>query len=92
MTIRQILAKKIYENSYLHFDLWSVIHFVGFFWLGTQYPNRIGLVILATIIFEVFEKIASKKTPFFKESSKDTFTDVIINVVGYIAGQNFSGF
>lgn len=68
-------------------DGWSIAHFIGFFMLGVYFPNRLHLVIIGTIIFEIFEKIMSEKTPFLKESLKDTMTDIVINIVGYLIGQ-----
>tara|TARA_Y100000310_G_C20526410_1_gene736270 strand:- start:730 stop:1011 length:282 start_codon:yes stop_codon:yes gene_type:complete len=91
-TIRQLLGRRIYQSSLIHIDGWSILHFVGFFLLGVYFPNRWGLVIAGMIAFEVFENIFSGKIRFFKETTKDTVTDILLNIVGYSLGQNFMGF
>ena len=88
-TIKQFLGKKIFENRFIHIDRWSIVHFVGFFLLGIYFPNKLGLIIIGTILFEVFENIMSKRTPFFKESAKDTLSDIGFNILGYLLGQQY---
>ena len=85
--IKQFLEQKIFENGYVYLDYWSILHLLGFFILGTYYPNRWGLVIMGTIFFEILEVYMARRTSFFKESKKDTFTDIAINFLGYWSGQ-----
>ena len=91
-TIRQFLAKKIFENKWIFIDRWSFVHLALFFYFGTQFPNRFGLVIIGSIIFEVVENLVSKKVPFLRENMKDTLSDLFFNILGYYFGQNFGGF
>ena len=88
-TIRQFLGKRILVNRYIHIDRWSYLHLIGFFILGIYFPNRLGLIIIGMILFEFFESIMSKRTPFFKESAKDTLSDIGFNILGYLLGQQY---
>ena len=88
-TIKQFLGKRIFETKYISIDFWSIGHLILFFLLGIYFPNRWGLVIIGMIVFEVFENIMSKRTAFFKESAKDTRTDIAINIIGYFLGQQY---
>jgi len=85
----RFLQRIIFRNKILQVDGWSILHIILFFILGTQFPNQWRLVIIGTIIFEVFEMAASKRTSFFKENTKDTFTDILLNFVGYWIGSMF---
>lgn len=87
MGITNYLGKKLYENRLLYLDRWSILHFFGFLILGIYHPTRWGLVIIGTIIFEIFEIIMARKTALFKENPKDMFTDVLLNLSGYWLGQ-----
>ena len=87
VNLKGLLEKEILANDIIHIDGWSITHLIGFFILGIYHPNRWGLVITATIAFEIFERYMARRTPFFKEKLKDTFTDILLNFLGYWIGQ-----
>ena len=90
-TIRQFLERKLYQNRYIFINYWVILHFILFFIIGIYFPNRWKLVIIGMIAFELFENLASGKVKFFKESTKDTITDFLFNILGYWIGSNFMG-
>ena len=90
-TIRQFLGKKVFENKILRIDRWIYLHIALFFFIGVFYPNRLMLVIIAMVVFEIIEATLSKRQPFFKESIKDTISDLGFNLLGYFAGQYYIG-
>ena len=85
-TIKRVLGKKLYEDSTIHIDGWSWLHFLLFLLLGIYFPHKWAWIIMGTILFEAFERMASKRTKLFKESTKDTISDFGINILGYFIG------
>ena len=88
-TIRQFLVKKVFENDFIFVDRWLFVHFIGFFLAGIYFPNRWGLIIGITIAIEVFERVMSGRINFFRETTKDTLSDIGINFLAYFLGQQY---
>lgn len=89
--LRNFLGNKIFENKYIHIDIWSILHLIFFFIIGLYYPNRWTEVIIAMVIFEFIEIKLSKRTSFFKESFKDIMSDFAFNILGYWLAHNYGG-
>ena len=89
MTIGQFLKKKVFENNNFFIDGWSFLHFAIFFIAGIIFPNRWGSIIIVIVLFELFEKSTSKRVNLFRETKKDTFTDIVLNLLGYFLGQQY---
>ena len=89
MKIRKFLGKKIFENKFLYFDYWTVLHFLAFFVLALYYQDQWKLVIMGSVIFEIIEYNMSHKNPFLKEKIKDTINDLSVNFIGYYVGLTY---
>lgn len=83
---KTFLKQVIYENSFLLIDVWSILHFIFFFLVGFFLKLPFRVVFIGMLLFEGFEKFLSTTTPFFHESLKDTFTDILVNTLGFIVG------
>jgi len=59
---------------------------VLFFIIGKLRLLSFKVVLIGMILFEVIEFILARFTPFFQEGLKDTFTDLLINIFGFILG------
>ena len=84
--MKQFLSKKIFETKYFFMDYWSIVHLVLFFLIGMYYPNKWGLVIFGSIIFELVENKMAKRAIFLRETMKDTLCDFFFNFLGYYLG------
>lgn len=89
MTLQKLLKEKLYESRWVYADNWSILHFLFFLFIGLIYPNKWFVVIVVMLLFEAFERIASTKVNFFKESNKDMFSDFGINIIGYAISSTF---
>ena len=85
------LKKLIFENSFVYFDIWSILHLTLFFFIGkfTKTFDKINfkIVLIVMVLFELFEFFMSKTTIFFDETLKDQITDLLVNTAGYFFGK-----
>ena len=90
--IAEILQIVIINNSFIHINLWSVVHLISGFlvaWILYHFfKKKDKITILNTlwilVIYEVFELLAFEYLSFFFETEiyLDTFWDIIIGMVG----------
>ncbi len=69
-------------------NLWSIFHILLYILIGLILPNKWILIILFSLIWEIYEYIMSRLTnnPFYNESFVNKITDVGFNLVGYYIG------
>jgi hypothetical protein len=88
--IAKWLGKKIYENSYIFVDRWTIIHIIsGFLIMRAIDTFQISVLNLAPFMtlfvllsaYEVFEVIAPKEW-FRKEKFKDMMSDIVFGMLG----------
>lgn len=85
-TIIAFLEMTIFENAFIVLDIWSILHFLLFFFIAKLRLLPFRLALIGMILFEIFEFIMARFTPFFQEGFKDTFTDLLVNIAGFIIG------
>jgi hypothetical protein len=65
---------------------WIFSHFVLYFVLGLLIPNKWFFIFITMIVWELFEKLASKTNGWWGEHIRDTISDIIANTIGYYSG------
>ena len=91
--IGDFLHKKIYSNSWIYLDLWSVVHFAAGFivmlviiMLGGEGYKKYLWLLGALVLFEILEFIFfTSLTPanfYFQEKMVNTVWDIIIGLLG----------
>jgi len=63
-------------------DGWSLIHLLLYFLLGVLFPQRLGLIVLISFLFEGIE--------YYYRGRARWILDPAINIIGYLLGESFS--
>ena len=86
-------------------DILSIVHFLQYFILGLFYKKRYKLILLTSIVWEIFEYFIAKN-PYTKtlliqywpipqrywdeRNIKNKYFDILINILGYYIGNKVS--
>lgn len=79
----------IFYNGCL--DIFHILHLILYIIIGIIYPNNYGLILLISILWELYENFMFK---YFVKKSKCKniiclrFEDIILNIIGYYIGTN----
>lgn len=79
----------IFFNSCL--DIFHILHIILYIIIGIIYPNNYGLILLISILWELYENFMFK---YFAKNGKCKdiiclrFEDIILNIIGYYIGTN----
>ena len=83
-------------------DIFHLNHFILYFIIGLYYPNKYIIIIIISLVWEIFEYILStNKTLYYiakkywifpekywNENIYNKIIDIIINLCGYYVGSN----
>lgn len=69
-------------------NLWSIVHILLYILIGLVLPNKWLLIILFSLIWEIYEYIMSRLTndKYYNESFINRILDIIFNLIGYYIG------
>ncbi len=80
MNIKCFVGEPGCENG--NIDIWTVGHFVVYFFMGLYVPGLYVEIFVISVIFECFEYMVGHKSKFIVDS--------IVNMAGYILGSQLS--
>ena len=83
-------------------DLFHINHFILYFVIGLYYPNKYLIIVIISVIWEIFEYYltinktlyyAAKKywifpEKYWNENINNKIIDFIVNLCGYYVGSN----
>ena len=71
------------------FDIWHVLHFILWFFVGMLAPNYYSQVIITSIIWELIENYYFKKLKKCDSVFCGRIEDIFINIFAYSLGSYF---
>ncbi len=85
----RFLRKTRFENVFIQFDYWLVLHFFAGVLLSLFFTNLL-LVFIILILYELFEFVFIGV--FFRgESMLNIFWDLVFGMGGFLVGSNLIG-
>ncbi len=83
-------------------DLFHINHFLLYFIIGLYYPNKYLMILIISLVWEVFEYILTKNKTlynitknfwifpekYWNENIYNKIIDLICNFIGYYVGSN----
>ncbi len=82
-------ADRVCDNR----EFWVTTHFILYFILGLLCPHRWILMGATVVYWEIFERVAGIRKPFYKEKIfYKTMYDIIADVTGYFLGSFLAQF
>jgi len=86
--------------NHQYVNLFTFVHFILYFMIGILFPNRIGIVVGVSLLWEIVEGYAAQHPfvypllqkywfipeKYWNEGIANKITDIIANIAGYYMG------
>jgi hypothetical protein len=90
--------------NHQYVNLFTVVHFVLYFMIGILFPNRFGIAVGVSLLWEIVEGYAARHPfvypllqkywfipeKYWNEGISNKITDIIANLTGYYIGSHSS--
>jgi len=86
--------------NHQYVNLFTFVHFILYFMIGILFPNRLGIIVMLTILWEIIEGYGAQHPfiypllqkywfipeKYWNEGIANKITDIIANIAGYCIG------